>query len=98
MPRSDPPPPRASAPKQRVLDLTPTTTISDPSETKEALNEARKRLGASGAPPGSSSPPASQTPTDPPASADTGIDPMKVTVAVLVAILIALAGWIAFHH
>jgi serine/threonine-protein kinase len=98
-PRSDPAPRTPSAPKQRVIDLAPTTTIQDPSETKEALNEARKRLGASGNPPGPSNPPEDaqrQAITDPPRAS--GIDPMWLTVGLLVAVLLALVVWIAMHR
>jgi serine/threonine-protein kinase len=92
-PRSDPPPapaPLPSASKQRVIDLAPTTTIQDPSETKEALAEARKRLGTSG-PPGPM--PQSQAITDPPRRPQT--DSTRLVVAALVVLAIAVGVWFA---
>jgi serine/threonine protein kinase len=73
-PGPPPSPPRSEAPRRReppspprLLDLAPTTTIQDPSETKEALTEARKRLGTSGPPsPIQSITPRGQATTDPP--------------------------------
>jgi serine/threonine protein kinase len=93
-PKSDPPPPpsRSSRSKQRVMDLTPTTTIQDPSETKEALAEARKRLvaGALPLPPGSP-----QAITDPP-RAPAG-DPTKIILAIAFVLAVAVAVWMAMR-
>jgi serine/threonine-protein kinase len=92
-PRSDPPPAQPSAssrPRQRVIELAPTTTIQDPSETKEALAEARKRLGASG-PPGPM--PSTQAITDPPRARQK--DPVRIVAAVAVVAAIGVGIWLA---
>ena len=96
----DPPPAFGSKPKiPRALELAPTTTIQDPAETKEALNEARKRLGASG-PPGSPSnpppsmPPPSQVPTTPPARPEASRT-MSFAIGVVLIIAVALGVWMA---
>jgi hypothetical protein len=95
-PRSDPPPRVPSIPKQRLIDLAPTTTIQDPSETKEALNEARKRLGTSGAPPSPSNPPPGQGPTDPPQRVKT-VDPVRVVIAGVLVVAVGVGVWLAMR-
>ena len=82
-----------SVPKQRVIELAPTTTIQDPSETKEALNEARKRLGTS-APPVFPSP-SSQAITDPPRQKT--VDPIRIIVAGALVLAIAAGVWLAMR-
>jgi hypothetical protein len=83
----------ASIPKQRLLDLAPTTTIQDPSGTKEALNEARKRLGTSGAPPSPSNPPPGQGATDPPQRQKTDLS--RVAIAIVLLLAVAVGVWLA---
>jgi hypothetical protein len=75
------------------MELTPTTTIQDPSETKEALTEARKRLGASG-PPGPMIP-SGQTATDPPRRPM--MDPTRFVVAGVVLLSLAVGVWLAMR-
>jgi serine/threonine protein kinase len=110
-PPSDPPPvpDRGSRGKQRIMELAPTTTIQDPSETKEALNEARKRLGSSAGGPVSASPasmslvqtpimaldPARHAITDPPRR-DNG-DAIRIGVAIVLAIVMAVAVWFSIR-
>ncbi|MGO8992302.1 MAG: protein kinase domain-containing protein [Polyangiaceae bacterium] len=97
--RSDPPPAHShiSRPKQRVMDLTPTTTIQDPNETKEALAEARKRLSSSNAPPPLIAPATAdrQAVTDPPRR--TTADPTRFLVAFAVTLAIAIGVWLAMR-
>jgi serine/threonine protein kinase len=93
---------RTSQGKQRLMDLAPTTTIQDPSETKEALNEARKRLGTSG-PPSRSNPPTPVTPL--PLSAQVATVPparerlaaMRIAVAGVVVIAVLATIWLAMR-
>jgi hypothetical protein len=91
-PRSDPPPAvtRSSRSKQRLIDLAPTTTIQDPSETKEALTEARKRLvaGAVPLPPGSP-----HAITDPPGAPRN--DSMRIVIAGILVLAIGVGVWLA---
>jgi serine/threonine-protein kinase len=97
VPRDPPVPSFGSRPRiPRALDLAPTTTIQDPSETKEALTEARKRLGNTSGPP--SVPPPSQVPTSPPASTQAATT-MNTRFAIGVALFVALAivVWLAIR-
>jgi serine/threonine-protein kinase len=97
-PRSEPPPvlPPPSAGKQRLIDLAPTTTIQDPSETKEALTEARKRLGTSGPPtPGSPVSPSSQAATDPPRAQ--GPDLTRIALIGVLVLALAVGIWVALR-
>ena len=105
----DPPPSFSSKMKiPRALDLAPTTTIQDPSETKEALNEARKRLGASGPPASPSSAPASQSnppsspsqsqiPTTPPAAVRAAATTTRIAIAVVLFVATAVGAWLAIR-
>jgi hypothetical protein len=100
--RSDPPPPQnAHSSKSKIaraMDVAPTTTIQDPNETKEALEEARKRLGTSG-PPGARSnppPPATQVPTVPPA-AQAAASSTRVVVGIVLFLAVAVAVWLAIR-
>ncbi len=102
VPRDAPVPSFSSKPKiARALDLAPTTTIQDPSETKEALNEARKRLGTSG-PPGSQSnppsvPPPSQVPTSPPANAPPTTMNVRFAIGAALFVALAIVVWLAIR-
>jgi eukaryotic-like serine/threonine-protein kinase len=82
-----------SRPKQRIVDFSPTTTIQDPSETREALTEARKRLLTGGGLLNATPPPlARQAITDPPRRLPA--TSTRVAVAMLVAVALALATWV----
>jgi serine/threonine-protein kinase len=102
--KSEPPPPSAGHSSRskipRAMDVAPTTTIQDPNETKEALEEARKRLGPSGAPAARSNPPSvpppSQIPTSPPAAPrQAAASPARVVVGVALFLALAVAIWLA---
>jgi serine/threonine protein kinase len=96
-PMVDLPPP--SRPKQRVMDLSPTTTIQDPSETREAIHEARKRLltGALG----NASGPLGALPSPPQATTDRPPGPSaavtRAAVIAFVVLAIAVAAWMALR-
>jgi serine/threonine-protein kinase len=97
----DPPPTFGSRSKiPRAIDIAPTTTIQDPSETKEALNEARKRLGASNPPVSQSNPPStpppSQVRTTPPAHPQSATT-ARMAVATLLFLAIAFGVWLAIR-
>jgi serine/threonine protein kinase len=83
--------PRPSKPKQRVMDLTPTTTIQDPSETKEALTEVRKRLGTSGHPGPVN--PSSHAITDPPRQGQPPTS-TRTLITGLVLLCLAVTVWL----
>ncbi|HEY2511621.1 MAG TPA: protein kinase [Polyangiaceae bacterium] len=97
----------ASRPKVPLLDLAPTTTIQDPVDTKEAITEARKRLGAStkSTPP----PPVTSMTSGPPApmiqSSVTTVPPkreqesnaLRVVLAGALVVVIGLGVWLALH-
>jgi serine/threonine protein kinase len=101
VPKAAPVPSFSSKPRiARALDLAPTTTIQDPSETKEALTEARKRLGnTSGAPTSNppSVPPPSQVPTGPPAAAQPTTMNMRYAIGVALFVALALVVWLAIR-
>ena len=75
------------------MEVAPTTTIQDPSETREALTEARKRLLTGGGLLNATPPqPARQAITDPPRRPPA--TSTRVAVATLVAVALALATWV----
>jgi serine/threonine protein kinase len=103
---SEPPPPvRSSRSKQALLDLAPTTTIQDPHETKEALVEARKRLGGQGgslrtnpAPPYTPTQASPGVVTEPP-RAELGNPRLGWMLALAVAaVLLGVAVWLAMKR
>jgi serine/threonine protein kinase len=97
-PQSEPPPPYVpppSAGKQRLMDLAPTTTIQDPSETKEALTEVRKRLGTSGPPIPGPSPSQAQARTDPPRAMRAV--PTRIALIGVLILALAVGVWLALR-
>ncbi len=90
---------RPSRPKQRVMEVAPTTTLQDPSETREALTEVRKRLGTSGTsgPPGPVRP-SSHAITDPPRRAPPPQPSRtRALLAGIVLLGLAVSVWLAMR-
>jgi eukaryotic-like serine/threonine-protein kinase len=91
--------PTPSRPKQRVMDFSPTTTIQDPSETREALTEARKRLLTGGILGNASGPlgamPSPQATTDRPPRPPSTV--AQAAVIALVVLAIAIAAWVGLR-
>jgi hypothetical protein len=83
----------SSRPKQRVLDVAPTTTIQDPSETREALTEVRKRLGSGTSSPPSAPPPPTSVPPPRAKQANT----TRGLVALFAVMAVALCAWLAMR-
>jgi eukaryotic-like serine/threonine-protein kinase len=84
--------PASSRPKQRVMEVAPTTTIQDPSETREALTEARKRLGT-----GTSAPPAAPPPTTVPPRPKQAGSTRGLLAALVAVVAVAVGAWLAMR-
>jgi hypothetical protein len=74
------------------MEVAPTTTIQDPSETREALTEVRKRLGT-----GTSGPPAALQPTTVPPRAKPATTTRGLVTTLFAVVAVAVFAWLALR-